>query len=384
MNDKITILDTTLRDGEQSAGVNFTQSDKLEIARALEAMRIDVIEAGFPAASAAEFANVKAVAKDVRGAAICALSRAVAEDVDAAGEALKGAASPRIHIFLNASDMQLEHQLRKKREDVRALADAMVRRARNYVADVEFSAMDATRADPDFLAEIVRTAIAAGAGTINLPDTVGYVLPHQLHAMMVDLRSRVPELDGVCMSFHGQDDLGLSTANTIEAVRAGARQVELTVNGIGERAGNTALEEVVVALTLHGPSLGVRVDVDTTKISALSQLVAERSGMPVAPNKALVGRNAFRHASGIHQNGVIKKRETFEWIDPKMVGNTRGTEIVLGKLSGRAGFLARVHALGLKLTASKEEETFARFQELADRQRVVEDAEVRAICLQGA
>ncbi|WP_394820774.1 2-isopropylmalate synthase [Pendulispora albinea] len=384
MSDKITILDTTLRDGEQSAGVNFTRADKLEIARMLEAMRIDVIEAGFPAASAAEFANVQAVAKDVRGSAICALARAVPEDIDAATEALKPAAEPRIHIFLNSSDTHLAHQLRKSREDVRALAGAMVQRARTYVADVEFSPMDATRADPDFLAEIVRTAIAAGATTINLPDTVGYVLPHRLHAMILDVRAKVPELGRVCLSFHGQDDLGLSTANTLEAVRAGARQVELTVNGIGERAGNTALEEVVMALRLHGPALGVHVDVDTTKLAELSQLVAARSGMAVAPNKALVGKNAFRHASGIHQDGVLKKRETFEWIDPAMVGNTRGTEIVLGKLSGRAGFLARVRALGVELSKEREEETFARFQALADQRPMVDDAEIRAICREGA
>ncbi len=380
MSEKIVVFDTTLRDGEQSAGVCFSKADKLEIAGALAAMRVDVIEAGFPGASAAEFEAVRAVGQAVSTATICGLARATAVDVDAAGEALKGAARSRIHVFLNASDMQMAHQLHKSRADVLALADAMLRRARGFTDDVEFSAMDATRADREFLADLARVAIRAGATTINLPDTVGFTLPHLLGALIDDLRSRVPELEACRLSFHGQDDLGLATANSLEAIRHGVRQVEATINGIGERAGNTPLEEVVVAVKTHGAALGVHTDVDLRGLCPLSELVRARSGMEVAPNKAIVGKNAFRHASGIHQDGVLKKRETFEWLDPALVGNTGGTQIVLGKLSGRAGFAARVRALGLSLEGPPLEAAFARFQALADERREIFDDDIRRLC----
>jgi len=274
----------------------------------------------------------------------------------------------------------MAHQLRKSREDVLAMARAMVTRARTFTDDVEFSAMDATRASRDFLAEIVRTASSAGARTINVPDTVGYVLPHALGDLIRDLFARVPELAEGRVSFHGQDDLGLATANSIAAIGAGARQVEVAVNGIGERAGNTALEEVVVALKLHGASLGVHTDVDPRGIYDVSRMVEARSRIAVPPNKAIVGRNAFRHASGIHQDGVLKKRETFEWIDPAMIGNPHGTEIVLGKLSGRAGFASRVAALGIGLEAAALDAAFARFQAIADLKRDPGDDDVRAAC----
>jgi 2-isopropylmalate synthase len=381
-DDKVIIFDTTLRDGEQTAGVSFTRDDKLEIARALAAMNVDVIEVGFPGASPGEHEAVSAVARAVRTSTLCALARAVPADIDAAVSALRQAAAPRIHVFLNASDMQLAHQLRKSREHVLDMARAMVARARNHTDDVEFSAMDATRADPQFLAELVRAALAAGARTINIPDTVGYILPHALGELVRGLFARVPELAEGRLSFHGQDDLGLATANSIAAVSAGARQIEVAVNGIGERAGNTALEEVVVALRLHGASLGVHTDVDPRGIYAASQLVAARSGIAVAANKALVGRNAFRHASGIHQDGVLKKRETFEWIDPALVGNPHGTEIVLGKLSGRAGFAARARSLGIELGAERLDAAFARFQVIADGKRAPDDDDVRAVCTQ--
>jgi 2-isopropylmalate synthase len=380
MSAKVTVFDTTLRDGEQAAGVCFSTRDKLDIAERLEALRVDVIEAGFPAASSAEVCAVSAVARQIRGAAVCALARAVPGDVDAAAEALRGAARPRIHVFVNSSDMQLAHQLRKSREDVLGMAEFAVRRARRHTDDVEFSPMDSTRADPAFVAELARVALAAGARTINVPDTVGYARPEQVAALLRDLADRLPELEEGVLSFHGQDDLGLATANALAAVAAGARQVELAVNGIGERAGTTSLEEVVMALRVHGPALGVHTGVDPSGISDLSRLVEERSGIPVPPNKAIVGANAFRHASGIHQDGVLKRRENYEVIDPASIGHARGTEIVLGKLSGRAGFVARVRALGIALPPDGLDAAFDRFQEFANRSRVVGDDELRALC----
>jgi 2-isopropylmalate synthase len=380
MSDKVIIFDTTLRDGEQAAGVLFTADDKIEIASALAAMGVDVIEVGFPGASPAEREAVASVARVVRSRTLCALARAVPADIDAAAEALRYAASARIHVFLNASEMHLAHQLRKSRADVLEMARQMVARARNHTDDVEFSPMDATRADPDFLCELVRVAWDAGARTISLPDTVGYVLPSVLGDLVRSLIARVPELAEGRVSFHGHDDLGLATANSIAAVAAGARQLEVAVNGLGERAGNTALEEIVVALKLHGASLGVHTDVDPRGIYGVSRMVETKSGIMVPSNKAVVGRNAFRHASGIHQDGVLKKRETFEWIDPAMVGNPHGTEIVLGKLSGRAGFASRVASLGIELDSARLEAAFARFQTIADRKRELCEDDVRAAC----
>ena len=380
MSDRVTVFDTTLRDGEQSAGVLFSERDKLEIAEQLAAMRVDVIEAGFPAASPIEWRAVHAVALRVRSASVCALARCTPGDIDSAAGALAGAARPRIHVFVNASDVQLEHQLRRSHAEVLELAFAMVARARRAVGDIEFSPMDATRADRPFLAELVRTAVRAGATTINIPDTVGYALPEHIADLFRWLRAAVPELDGVVLSFHGQNDLGMASANAIAAVSAGARQVELCVNGIGERAGNTSFEEVVMSIAVHGPSLGVHTDVDTTGIYPLSRLVEERSGIAVPANKAIVGRNAFRHASGIHQDGVIKHRLNFECIDPAQIGHPRGTEIVLGKLSGRTGFAARASALGFDLGSEQLAQAFRAFQELADQKRELSDDDLRAIC----
>jgi 2-isopropylmalate synthase len=380
MSERVVVFDTTLRDGEQAAGVCFSTRDKVDIARRLEAMRVDVIEAGFPAASAAETAAVAAVAREVREACVCGLARAVPFDVDAAGEALAQAARPRIHVFVNSSDVQLAHQLKKGRDDVLRMTDVAVRRARNFTDDVEFSPMDATRADPDFVAAAVETALAAGATTINIPDTVGFVLPHRLQRIICDLYARVPALEAAVLSFHGQDDLGLATANAIAAVMAGARQVELAVNGLGERAGNTAFEEVVMALRVHGGELGVHTDVDPAGICEVSRLVEERSGVAVPHNKAVVGRNAFRHASGIHQDGVLKWRENYEVIDPADIGHAVGSEIVLGKLSGRAGFAARVADLGIELPGDTFGRAFDRFQEVANVKREVVDDDLHAIC----
>jgi 2-isopropylmalate synthase len=380
MSQRVTVFDTTLRDGEQTAGVLFSERDKLDIAERLASMHVDVIEAGFPAASPTEFRAVHAVARQVRDASICGLARCVPRDVDAAAEAVAGAARPRIHVFINASEVQLAHQLHRDHADVLELAASMVARAHRAVGDVEFSPMDATRADRPFLAQLVRAVLAAGAKTINIPDTVGYALPHQVGELFTYLRTEVPELEGAVLSFHGQDDLGMASANAIAAVRAGARQVELCVNGIGERAGNTSFEEVVMAIAVHRESLGVHTDVDTTGIYPLSQLVQERSGIAITANKAIVGRNAFRHSSGIHQDGVLKHRLNFECIDPALIGHPTGTEIVLGKLSGTAGFASKARELGYDLRGGQLQQAFAAFQALADKQRDISDDEVRAIC----
>jgi 2-isopropylmalate synthase len=383
MHDRVKIFDTTLRDGEQSAGVLFTERDKLDIAERLAALRVDVIEAGFPAASPIEWRAVRAVAEQVRDASICGLARCVAGDIDAAAQALAGAARPRIHVFVNASDVQLEHQLRRSHAEVLELTRAMIARARRAVSDVEFSPMDATRAERPFLAELVRIAIGAGATTINIPDTVGYALPDHISDLFHYLRAAVPEVEGAVMSFHGQNDLGMASANAVAAIAAGARQVELCVNGIGERAGNTSFEEVVMSIAVHGASMGVYSTVDTKGIYALSQLVQERSGIAVPANKAIVGRNAFRHASGIHQDGVLKHRLNFECIDPADIGHPTGTEIVLGKLSGRTGFAARARALGFDLGGERLTEAFRAFQQVADQKREVSDEDVKTICLAG-
>jgi 2-isopropylmalate synthase len=380
VSDRITVFDTTLRDGEQTAGVCFSARDKVEIARALADMGVDVVEAGFPAASSAEREAVAAVAREVRHMRVCALARAMPFDIDAAAAALAEASAPRIHTFINASDVQLAHQLRKGRREVLEMVQYAVARARKVTDDVEFSPMDATRASQDFLVDVVRAALAAGARTINLPDTVGCALPDQVAALVRELRARVPELEEAVVSFHGQDDLGLATANALAAVAAGARQVELAVNGIGERAGNTSFEEVVMAIEVHGKRLGVHTGVDPRGICALSALVEARSGVRVPPNKAVVGANAFRHASGIHQDGVLKWRENYEVLDPARIGHARGSEIVLGKLSGRAGFVARVQALGYSLTDAALERAFERFQRLADGKAIVEDADLKEIC----
>jgi 2-isopropylmalate synthase len=380
MSERVRIFDTTLRDGEQTAGVCFSARDKVEIAEQLASLHVDVIEAGFPVNSPEESAAVAEVAANVRGTTICALARAVPKDVAAAGEALRFASNRRIHVFVNASDMQLAHQLAKTRSQVVQMAAAMVRSAREFTDDVEFSPMDATRADPGFIAELVRAVLGAGASTINLPDTVGFATPDQIGDMFRGLVARVPEVEAAILSFHGQDDLGLATANSLAAVAAGARQVEATVNGIGERAGNTSLEEVVLALRVHGERLGIRSGVATEGIYALSERVAERSGIAVPYNKAIVGRNAFRHASGIHQDGVLKKRETYEVIDPDWIGHPVGSEIVLGKLSGRAGFAARVADLGLVLEEAELERAFLDFQRVASATRELSDADLRALC----
>jgi 2-isopropylmalate synthase len=382
--ERIVVFDTTLRDGEQAAGVCFSKRAKIEIAGLLDAMGVDVIEAGFPAASSGEHEAVAAVAASVARATVCGLSRALPAEIDTTWFALRKARRPRIHVFLSSSEIHLAHQLRRGEDEVVEMARTAVAHARGYTADVEFSCMDATRSEPELIARLVRAAIGAGATTINLPDTVGCARPDQVAAMFRDVHARVPELAGVVASFHGQDDLGMATANSLAAISAGARQVELAVNGLGERAGNTAFEEVVMALRVHGAALGVETGVDTRGIWAVSQAVARHSGFALPPNKAIVGGNAFRHASGIHQDGVLKLRETYEAIDPAEIGHPVGTQIVLGKLSGRAGFASRVEALGIALTPDALERAFARFQALADDRNEIADAELHAICREPA
>ena len=376
MADKIHIFDTTLRDGEQSAGIAFTPDEKLIIALQLERLGVDVIEAGFPCASAGDLEAVKQIARVVRKPCICALARAVESDIDAAWEGVKLAARPRIHVFINTSDIQMAHQLRKGREEVLDQAQAMVRHAASYTGDVEFSPMDATRSDRAFLRAVIERAIAAGATTVNIPDSVGYATPDEIGALFRELR---PNVGHARLSFHGQDDLGMSSANTIMAIQAGARQVEVTVNGIGERAGNTSLEEVVMAIKTRAEHLGAYTDIDTTEIYPTSELVERLSGMPVQWNKAIVGKNAFRHGSGIHQDGILKMRETWEIMDPVEIGIPSGTQLVLGKLSGRHAFRARVAELGYTLSDQDVDRAFARFKALSERERTVDDDQLRAL-----
>lgn len=384
VGEHVAVLDTTLRDGEQSAGVAFSLRDKLEISERLEALGVDVIEAGFPTSCAGDHEAVRAVARRVRSSSVCALTRAIESDVDETWQALREAVAPRIHIVVSTSGVHLAHQLHKRVEEVAEMARRSVARARRYTDDVQFSAMDATRSDPEGLARVVAAAVAAGATTINLPDTVGGARPAQVQALIRDIVRRVPALEDRVVSFHGQDDLGLSTANTLAAVEAGARQVELAVNGIGERAGNTPFEEVVMALRMHASDLGADTRIDTRGIFAVSRLVEERSGLCVAPNKAVVGRNAFRHASGIHQDGVIKERTTYEIIDPADIGHPCGSEIVLGKLSGRHGFAARVRALGIELSPAALARAFDRFKAVAEQKREVGDEDLRRLCLENS
>ncbi len=379
MAEKIYIFDTTLRDGEQSAGVAFTPREKVEIAKQLEKLGVDIIEAGFPCSTPGDLEAVAEVAKEVRGATICALARAVAGDIDTAWEAVKNAADPRIHVFINTSDIQMAHQLHKDREQVLTQAEAMVRHAAKYTSNVEFSPMDATRADPHFVFSIVQRCIDAGATTINIPDSVGYAIPEELGALFRAIFENVPNIHKARVSFHGQNDLGLCTANTLSAIQAGARQVEVTINGIGERAGNTSLEEVVMAIRTRKDFLPYYTDVNPREIYRASKLVEKYSGMPVQWNKAIVGKNAFRHGSGIHQDGILKLRETWEIMDPVEIGIPQGTQLVLGKLSGRHAFKVHMEELGYELTEEELTRAFAAFKELADKKMEVDDRDLEAI-----
>lgn len=371
------ILDTTLRDGEQSPGVALSADDKLAIAHQLARLRVDVIEAGFPYSSPGDFAAVRAIAEQVEGPTIAGLARCFEEDVRACAQALEPAADARIHVFIGTSPIHREGQLRLSAPEVYERAVAMTRLAKSFRDDVEFSPMDASRTEPDFLADVVSGCIEAGATTINLPDTVGYATPDEWRTLIEWMYMRVPRLSDVVLSVHCHNDLGLATANSLVSVRAGARQVETCVNGIGERAGNAALEEVAMATHLHPGVFGVQTQLDHTQLYRTSRLVSQLTGMLVQPNKAVVGANAFAHHSGIHQDGILKDRRTFEIMVPAEVG--AGSSLVLGKLSGRHALRERLAELGHPLDEEELKRAFVRFKELADRKREVTDRDLDAI-----
>ena len=379
MPDQVYIFDTTLRDGEQTPGVNLNRHEKIEIARLLEALGVDIIEAGFPIASPGDFDSVKAIAEALSEPTICGLSRAVKKDIDRAWEALKSAKRPRIHTFIATSDIHMQYKLKLKPEEVLAHITEAVGYARNLCPEVEFSPEDGTRTRPEFLWEAVRTAILAGARVINLPDTVGYTTPHEFGIIIDGLYEHVPELHDCVLSVHCHDDLGMAVANSLSAVRHGARQVECTLNGLGERAGNAALEEIVMAIRTRQDILQVNTGIDTTQLTHTCQLVSRLAGVPVQPNKAIIGANAFAHESGIHQHGMLSHRQTYEIMTPEMVG-LKQSEIVLGKLSGRHAFVERLKELGYSdLSQEVIDDAFARFKDLADKKKVVLDQDIEAL-----
>ena len=379
MAEKVLIFDTSLRDGEQSPGVALTASDKLEIAQQLEKLGVDIIEAGFPMSSPGDLEAVAAVARTVRGPVIAALAHAHPEAVDAARDALKEAARPRIHVFLSTSDIHLMHQLRKNREDVLEMASSMVARAKQYCEDVEFSPMDATRSEREYVYTMIQECIEAGATTVNIPDTVGYTIPEEFEKFIRSIYEHVPSIHKAVISVHCHDDLGLAVANSLAAVRAGARQVEVCVNGIGERAGNASLEEIALAIKTRADFFDLETNINTREIYRTSRLVADLTGMSVQPNKAIIGANAFRHQSGIHQDGILKMRETYEIMDAHDIGWPAGGEIVLGKTSGRHGFKARLEALGYELSEEELSRAFVAFKELADKKQEIDDRDLEAL-----
>jgi len=380
MTDKLIIFDTTLRDGEQSPGASMTREEKLRIARQLERMRVDVIEAGFAASSNGDFEAVRAIAAAVRDSTVCSLARANDRDIARAAEALKPAQRARIHTFIATSELHMEKKLRMTREQVHEQARQAVRFARNLCSDIEFSPEDGYRSDPDFLCQVLETVIAEGATTINIPDTVGYAIPELYGEFIRMLRQRVPNSDKAIWSVHCHNDLGMAVANSLAGVKiGGARQVECTVNGLGERAGNCSLEEVVMAVRTRRDHFGLEVGIDTSQIVPASRLVAQTTGFVVQPNKAVVGANAFAHASGIHQDGVLKARDTYEIMRAEDVGWS-ANKIVLGKLSGRNAFKQRLQDLGIALESEAEvNAAFSRFKDLADRKSDIFDEDIIAL-----
>ncbi|MTI15541.1 2-isopropylmalate synthase [Sansalvadorimonas verongulae] len=378
-NDRVVIFDTTLRDGEQSPGASMTRDEKLRIAKNLERLQVDVIEAGFAMASPGDFDSVHAIASTIKNSTVCSLSRALDSDIDRAAEALKPAESGRIHTFIATSPIHMKYKLQMEPEQVIEQAVHAVKRARNQCADVEFSCEDAGRSELDFLCRIIEKAIDAGAGTINIPDTVGYALPHEFGETIHQLLTRIPNADKAIFSVHCHNDLGLAVANSLAAVVNGARQVECTVNGLGERAGNASLEEFVMGLRTRKDSLQLDTRIASEHIVPTSRLVSSITGFPVQPNKAIVGANAFAHESGIHQDGVLKHRETYEIMNAEDVGwNTN--KMVLGKLSGRNAFKTRMEELGISFeTPEHLNDTFKRFKKLADKKRDIYDADLQAL-----
>jgi 2-isopropylmalate synthase len=390
--DRIIIFDTTLRDGEQCPGATLNIDEKLVIAKQLARLGVDIIEAGFAFASPGDFESVKKIAEKVgteNGPVICSLARAIKADIEAAAEALKPAVHGRIHTFISTSDIHLEYQLRKSRAEVLAIAQDMVAYAKSFMDDVEFSPMDAARTDPEYLYQVLESAIAAGATTVNIPDTVGYTTPSEFGAMIKGIIENVPNIDKAIISVHGHNDLGLAVANFLEAVKNGARQLECTINGIGERAGNAALEELVMALHVRrqyfNPFLGRAenseaplTNIDTKQIYKTSRLVSSLTGMLVQPNKAIVGANAFAHESGIHQDGVLKNKLTYEIMDAQIIGLT-DNQIVLGKHSGRNAFRTRLKELGFELSENELNKAFVKFKDVADKKKEISDWDLEAI-----
>ena len=376
--DRVIIFDTTLRDGEQSPGATMTLEEKLQVAELLDTMGVDVIEAGFPVASPGDFEAVAEVAKLVKNASVAGLARANERDIEVAAQAVKHCAKPRIHTFISTSPVHMKYKLRKEPEQVLEMIDASVRFARKFVNDVEWSAEDATRTERDFLCRCVEVAIRAGATTINIPDTVGYTVPEEFTEIISMLRERVPGAERVIFSTHCHNDLGLAVANSLAGVKAGARQVECTINGIGERAGNAALEEVVMAMKVRNDVYPFRTGIDTTMLTRASKLVSAVTGFPVQYNKAIVGRNAFAHESGIHQDGVLKHTQTYEIMRPEDVGAGKSA-LVMGKHSGRHAFREKLKELGYELADNAFEDAFQRFKELADRKKHVFDEDIEAL-----
>lgn len=376
--DRVIIFDTTLRDGEQSPGASMTFEEKLQVAELLDAMGVDVIEAGFPIASNGDFEAVSEIARIVKNATVCGLARAGAKDIDRAGDALKHAAKRRIHTFISTSPLHMKYKLQMEPEQVYEHVIASVTRARNWTDDVEWSAEDGTRTEHDFLCRCVEAAIKAGATTINIPDTVGYTVPEEYYALIRMLIERVPGADGVIFSTHCHDDLGMAVANSLAGVRAGARQIECTINGLGERAGNASLEEVVMAIRTRGDVLPFYCDVKTPMLMQASRLVSTVSGFPVQYNKAIVGKNAFAHESGIHQDGMLKNAQTYEIMRPEDVG-VKDTSLVMGKHSGRHAFKEKLKELGFDLGENAMEDAFKRFKDLADRKKHVYDEDIEAL-----
>jgi 2-isopropylmalate synthase len=379
MSDRVIIFDTTLRDGEQTAGIALNGDDKLEIAQQLSRLGVDIIEAGFAASSPGDFDAVAQIARIVKGPKIASLCRAVPGDVDAAAEALRGCERPRLHVFLSSSDIHILHQMSKDRESVLTQAVEMVARAKRLCDDVEFSPMDATRSEPSYVIRMLEEVIDAGATTINIPDTVGYAIPEEFEALIRRIFAEVRNISKAVVSVHCHNDLGLATANSLAAVRAGARQIEVCVNGLGERAGNASLEEVAMGLLTRKDFLPFDVGINSSEIYRTSRLVSDLTGIDVQPNKAVVGLNAFRHASGIHQDAVIKLRENFEIMNPREIGHPEATKIVLTKVSGRAGLKLRLTELGYELTQADLDQIFARFKDLADKKQEIDDRDLEAL-----
>jgi 2-isopropylmalate synthase len=376
--DRVLIFDTTLRDGEQSPGISLNRTEKLEIAHQLSRLGVDVIEAGFPITSPGDFESVEAIAREVEGPVICGLARTSSQDIEAAWNAVRDSQRPRIHTFLATSDVHIEHKLQTTREDVKGQVRAAVAQARELCEDVEFSPEDGSRSDVEFMAEVIQIALDEGASTINVPDTVGYTMPHEYAAMFEQLHRLVPGLRNVVVSVHCHDDLGIAVANSLAGLEAGCRQVECAINGIGERAGNASLEEIAMLLHTREPSLGLWTGIETTEIARTSRLVSRLTGYQVQPNKAIVGRNAFAHEAGIHQDGVLKERTTYEIMDATTVG-LNSNSLVLGKHSGRHALSKALEEMGFQIDGQALNTAFRRFKEIADRKKQVTAMDLEAL-----